>query len=103
MNNLNERIKQAKSLNTGIILDREDVKHLKVGGGKKDTPLNRMLETDGRRLVVCGYCGVYGEKEPPCYRCPIQHPCSNSEVEWSTAPAEDINQAYEILTKEEQA
>lgn len=107
MNNLQERIKQAQSLNTGLMLDKQDVKHLKVVSDKKNTLLNRMLETDGRRLVVCGYCDCGHAKGAAfCNTCPLETLGSTITARrcyWCGATPEIINEAYEILTEEEQA
>ncbi len=105
MNNLKERIKQAQSLNTGLVLDKQDVKHLKVGGDKKNTPLSRMLDTAGRRLVVCGYCDSGQAKGAAfCKTCPIEtlgSTIAGWRCYWCGATPEIINKAYEILTKED--
>jgi hypothetical protein len=59
---------------------------------KKDTPLNRVLEKEGRRLVVAGYCCLAN-----CSECAIRDVCRGG---WGHVEPDSVNKAYEILTKE---
>lgn len=99
MNNLQERIKEAKSLGTGLILDKEDVMRLRVKEAKpkKNTPLQRMVDDLGaRRIVVAGYCCLRSDCDDDC---PLFNCCDLSN-DWSNTCPELINEAYEILTEE---
>lgn len=59
---------------------------------KMDTPLNRVLEKEGRSLVAAGYCCLAN-----CSECAIRDVCCGS---WRTVKQDIINKAYEILTNE---
>ena len=100
--NLNERINQAKALNTGLMLDKEDVRRLRVKAEpkpKKNTPLQKMIDDFGaRKIVVAGFCHL----NKRCVNsCPLYGFCFVGIGSWRDVRQDDINKLYEILTEEQ--
>lgn len=110
MSDLTDRIKQAQTLGTGLMLDSADVRQLKVNTPasvqmpKKNTPLNRELENYGRLLVLEGFCAVQMcPRRDSSGSCVIEKICRerNKGLNWMWAPKDAINAAYEEIIKEE--